>query len=82
MMDEYCLTFQSILKGGFKNGLNHFKQHAIYLKGLEWGKKPQCLHGVRLGFEALRRWVIANKNLDKTVARLNKNTTSMPLHDE
>ena len=49
MMDEYCLPFQIILKGGFKNGsLNHFKQHVIYLKGLEWGKKPQCLHGDRL----------------------------------
>ena len=74
MMTDHGIILESTPKGGFRNGSAcHFKELVNYSNGLAPSKRPQCLHGVKLGTEGLKGWVLAIKNL----ARRNKNAKSM-----
>ena len=66
MMNDYGLILDCTPKGGFRNGSSsHFMELATCCNGLKTSKKLQCLHGVKLGTEGLKGWVLAVDNLDK-----------------
>ena len=62
VMTDHGIMLESTPKGGFRNGSSsHFKELVKTIYELEPSKKPQCLHGVKLGIEGSKRWVLATR---------------------